>query len=211
MCFNKEISALIYLYALCVSIKLFLTGRIVDGTLLLVYNNIQLAEFFIWSAMYYKSSNMNYYGSLFLYFVLFTQPLIIALVSKLLGYNKNSDPNSEKLETTNWIVIALYMLLFIFTIMWNRKKISTTVDNSSCRLSWNALGPYKLAFPLTCLYVLTFILTYYLNEHYMILGVFLGTLVIATIYSKMYSMSGVIGSMWCFLAALFSIVYIFLI
>jgi hypothetical protein len=206
MCYNKESSLIIYIFVVAAAIKMFLIKNIFYGVLLLAYGSMQLAEFIIWYGMSSpKLKNMNYLGSLLVGLLIAAQPLILRIASK-----DSIQQGSETLQNVNWAVIAIYTAIAIYIYLRNIKNshVLSTVDKSSCRLSWNVLessSSMLIGFA-TLLYLAGSIIVLYTTESYDIMGIFIGSFVASVIYSFGVGRSYSFGSLWCFTAILAAIV-----
>jgi len=205
MCYNKESSLIIYIFVVAAAIKLFLIKNVFYGVLLLAYGSMQLAEFIIWYGMAIKNKNLNYLGSLLVGLIIATQPLILGIAAK-----DSIKQGSETLQNINWAVIAIYTAIAIYICLRNIKNshVLSTVDKSSCRLSWNILessSTMLIGFA-TLLYLVGSIIVLYITESYDIMGIFIGSFVASVIYSFGVGRSYSFGSLWCFTAILAAVV-----
>lgn len=205
MCYNKESSLIIYIFVVAAAIKMFLIKNVFYGVILLAYGSIQLAEFIIWYGMAMKNKNLNYLGSLLVGLIISTQPLILGIAAK-----DSIKQGSETLQNVNWAVIAIYTAIAISICLFNIKNshVLSTVDKSSCRLSWNVLessSTMLIGFA-TILYLVGSIIVLYITESYDVMGIFIGSFVASVVYSFIVGRSYSFGSLWCFTAILAAVV-----
>ena len=205
MCYNKESSLIIYIFVVAAAIKMFLVKNVFYGVILLAYGSMQLAEFIIWYGMAMKNKNLNYLGSLLVGLIISTQPLILGIAAK-----DSIKQGSETLQNVNWAVIAIYTAISISICLFNIKNshVLSTVDKSSCRLSWNVLessSTMLIGFA-TILYLVGSIIVLYITESYDVMGIFIGSFVASVVYSFIIGRSYSFGSLWCFTAILAAVV-----
>ena len=205
MCYNKESSLIIYIFVVAAAIKMFLVKNVFYGVILLAYGSMQLAEFIIWYGMAMKNKNLNYLGSLLVGLIISTQPLILGIAAK-----DSIKQGSETLQNVNWAVIAIYTAIAISICLFNIKNshVLSTVDKSSCRLSWNVLessSTMLIGFA-TILYLVGSIIVLYITESYDVMGIFIGSFVASVVYSFIIGRSYSFGSLWCFTAILAAVV-----
>lgn len=205
MCYNKESSLIIYIFVVAAAIKMFLVKNVFYGVILLAYGSMQLAEFIIWYGMAMKNKNLNYLGSLLVGLIISTQPLILGIAAK-----DSIKQGSETLQNVNWAVIAIYTAIAISICLFNIKNshVLSTVDKSSCRLSWNVLessSTVLIGFA-TILYLVGSIIVLYITESYDVMGIFIGSFVASVVYSFIIGRSYSFGSLWCFTAILAAVV-----
>ena len=187
-----------------VAIKSFLLSNHYDGILVLTYGLVQFAEFLIWYSLEQKNNNLNYLSSLFLYFILSLQPLSIMLAA----YYFTTKKNNKELIHANFTIIAIYTLLCWTGIIYVQRfpqKVINYKNPYSKRLNWSMIqSPLNLI--LMILYIITSIIAFYIAQDFLILGLFIATLLCSYLYNFKYK-SGTIGTMWCFFAIVLIIVF----
>jgi hypothetical protein len=190
---NKEVSFLIFLFALLVCIKCCLDQRYYDAVLVMTYGLIQLFEFVIHLKPH---SGWNSMATLCLCLTLSLQPLSIALASKYFLNVSNLSSN------VNFGLISAYMVFF-WMFLWSARRHLMTVQGKSCHLIW---GPFarssNIIRVLSILYIVTSVIVFINAKDYLVLGLFLGTLCMAYLYNYLIhgGTESINGSLWCFMA-----------
>lgn len=187
MCFNKEVSLLIFIFIIITCIKLFLLKENYYGILVFFYGIIQLGEFILWTYF----NKLNHSGSLFIAVILMFQPLIFAISNHYLNPSKNI-----LLENINFSLISLYMLIYLLSI---KKNLKTTIDTETKRLKWDFTTHPII---LTLFYIITSCIIFYLNNDNLILVLFILTWLLSWLYSRK-----VTGSIWCFFASFLIVIF----
>jgi hypothetical protein len=200
MCFSKEVSLGTFIIGAIGSALLYSLNTKIDKILAIFFFYailMQLLEYILWNNL---TCNLTNKITTFMAIILNqTQPVILAL---LLMYN-------YKLTNTPYIIIFTIIYLLLMIIYDLQTNTLCTLKNNSNHLEWgwHFLNFYYLVYSIYILYLsyiilsipynwnnklLLFIIIPYLISHYIYLG------------------SGAIGSMWCFFAAFFPILwYIF--
>lgn len=198
---NKEVSFVIFLFALMVFIKCILAGRYWDAIIVMTYGLIQLFEFFIWLGIGKQNITLNYIGILLLCITLSLQPLSIALGAEYFTLSDN-----KTLSNVNFGLIGLYILIFWGYLIWVSKRFPKRnligFKGPSGHMVWEILSKSKpILMILSILYVVTSIIVFSLAKDYLVLGLFVATLLISRIYNTILnSEKSITGSLWCFLA-----------
>jgi len=215
MCFNASTSMATFLISLFFCIWLVSRGAvqkdradIFAGILTLLIGSMQLIEFFLWRNQ--KCNKTNHSLSLFLFILLFLQPIIAVITVLLLFDIVNHNKSLFYAMIASCVAITILMIWNV--VILNRQKLcSVPACAQDCRLQW---APLQNKSPLMILFLIFYfimIALVYLHDYqaglirrypvrYAVLPV---TLLIAVLYSLIVSSKNVFGSTWCFLALLF--------
>ena len=158
MCFNKEVSAVVFLFGLLFSIKLFMNGQEqkelgfqkkstlynLAGIFLFFINLMQLNEFFLWSYQNKQSTTHQIWSSAILYTLAFQMIAMYAanivydmLPLEIMDENGISKPNPFFWAQT--ILFGIYCVTLIYGSIFIVKKNfgkfnSTPSKGSSCQV-----------------------------------------------------------------------------
>lgn len=218
MCFNKEVSLLMFIIGLATVVKLYMRGsnpktettqlsaskdmqlsaskNVILATVILGIVLMQLIEYFIF--LNHAKTNTNLMLSGLIHFSILLH--VLTFVGLNLYYHMLSGPNKDF-----YIPVLLFTVLFIlffigvsFTTNW---KTAYTLKNC-CRLSW---GPYMdpknkyLTWGMGISYIAIFFMLFYVLMGYKGLAIIIPTFLFSYIFSRIYDKNGTLGSYWCFL------------
>ena len=215
MCFNKEVSLVVFFFGLLASIKLFMAGKLIEdqirqnsyyavGIFTLVVSFMQLNEFFIWSNQDTKSYYHQIF-SVFIYFTLFIQA--VGLYFAVMYFDLiNNYWSPEKIFLTILFVIQTAGFLYgLYYIGYKRFGLLKTVPTDCTkRLTWAASTEYnKYHHKMYLTYMISYFALNLMCTYYILglPGLFISGLVIvlAMLYSLYRHCSYLqYGSMWCF-------------
>jgi len=137
MCYNKNVSIAAYVTSTILGLILFKIGDKYDKNIaifILVFNQIQLAEYFMWIDQ--NCGNMNHYATIYAQIIVMLQPISI-LVGALI-YKTFCLPNA-------WIYIMLTMLVIpllttLIMMIKNKRKLCSK-DKKNGHLDWDFVSP----------------------------------------------------------------------
>lgn len=207
MCFNKEVSLVILIFAIAAAIKMFLQGSNAAGIYIIALSLIQLAEFVL--HLYNKPTDLvNKIASVSIYVILMLQ-IIACIVGMFIS--ENSEPALKESVLGLGIVFLFFATLYLCVkILPNFRKMGTDVPRNNCKMVWTSFGGMNdiqyIAYGLFYL-VIVLITTYSIFGDYLagIIGVLFGFCVILQKLNSCYS----IGTMWCF-SVIFVSIFVFI-
>lgn len=137
MCYNKEVSFVISLFALFVFIKMLLIKQYYLAIVVFAYAMIQFFEFLIWLSIDWNYVYLNCYTSIILLIWLSLQPLIITLGLEL----KDNVINNDELKLINYSLCGILIvstIVYIYTRIRNysMNSLLSRYDRKSGRLLW---------------------------------------------------------------------------
>jgi len=204
MCFSAKASIISYGLGMVASTLLFLSKNKFNkhiGLFCLVFVQIQLAEFFMWSDQ--KCGLMNHYGSVFAHFNLMLQPLSIFIGAYL--YQTTIIPNNYL-----YFLIVLYSFVFIMPIYHHffknaRRLCSKNISSSYLEWDFNIDKKWWFYQVYRFIYLISLIFSWLLlkdkTKGPLMFGLLLGSIIMANLYSnnKMSYLNNW-ESIWCFIA-----------
>ncbi len=221
MCFNKEVSLLMFIIGLATVIKLYIEGSkipqkpmvsiealtahkdIILGTVILGITLMQLLEYFIF--LNHSKTTTNLVLSFMIHMFILLH--VVAFVSMSLYYNMFDSKENSNFYIPVLVFFSLFMFFFLavtFTTNWSK---AYTLKNS-CRLSW---GPYMdpnnkyLTWGMGLSYVAIFFMLFYVLMGYKGLAIIIPTCLFSYIFSRYFDKNGTMGSYWCFLVLILCI------
>lgn len=212
MCFNKEVSLLMFVIGLATVIKLYThnvvgtinaSKDIILGTAILGIALMQLLEYFIFLNESKTTTNLILSFMIHIFILLH----VVALVSTNLYYSMFDSPETKDLYIPVLVFFALFLFFFIavtFTTNWSK---AYTLKNS-CRLSW---GAYKdpnnkyITWGMGLSYVAILFMLFYVLMGYKGLAIILPTCLFSYMFSRYFDINGTMGSYWCFLVLILCI------
>lgn len=199
MCFNKEVSIIVFIFGTSVAIQMLREGisnkdnrKKVVGILIFLVALMQLNEYFLWLYSNKENNSLkptdpetidkNYIANIFVIFILFFQVLLtwLACVNYKIINFKNNNSMSFFLSIASAIAILIVIVSFsigIDKILKGPKTDNLSYkDDKTCRLTWG---------PITSIYnddpaLFNTMLASYLIC-FLIIGIFLGKKFIAVI------------------------------
>lgn len=210
MCFNKEVSFMIFFLSAVLFSKFYYTAyKSTDknekeiynlvATIILVISLIQLVEFFL-----FLNQKKNYINSILTFLIHFTLTLQIVSVYAT-GYNL--------FFKDNWVILAL-LVLFLLSFLVSSMQIkwsSVYTLQKSCRLEWDIYSNKYLSMYLFQTFYLILLLMFSYNifgYHGLLFAI--STLLFSTVVSLFfYKKCGVhVGSLWCFISIFFIVAFL---
>lgn len=209
MCFNKEVSFLIFLFGFMTAVKMFVHSGtenieqkryLLSGILIFTISLMQLVEMFLW--MYQTKSITN---------LMLGKLILLTLVVQIISYfSANIALNLLNSESSLYETIIVFFTLtllatlgVVFSTDWSNAY--SLKNNSTCRLNWGPFSKgnfniYSTFFGLC--YVLTMTLLAYENYNIKGLIVSAGALLLAIGYAFTHGNEFMFGSLWCNLAVI---------
>ena len=197
MCFNKEVSFLVFLFGFLTSIKLFICDNqksIELGLIILTISLMQLNEFFIWK--YNKNRTLNKFFSSFV-------PIVVLIQIIVPFYLIIKHKHLEKDDNFFWPYCVFFGIFVICSIYILFNVISgpnpSYRNKSTCRLKWGAYSFIPSLSFVSILYSVSYLIVllssfYYIDWKLLLLSAL--TLVLSVMYYRKFN----IGSIWCFSA-----------
>ena len=137
MCYNKNVSIAAYVTSTILGLTLFKIGDKYDKNIavfMLVLNQMQLAEYFMWIDQ--KCGKMNHYASIYAHIIILFEPIAI-LVGALI-YNTFCLPNIYVYILLGILVIPL--ISAIIMIIKNKRKLCSKEEETGY-LEWDLVSP----------------------------------------------------------------------
>ena len=210
MCYSFKTSIISYTLGMLAAIFALCTRQYIIGMLILFYAQMQLSEAMIWKGIDSDDINLNKAGTMYGKYLLPTHLFAIG-VGYLLSIWLIK---KRKLKYYDFIPIVIGIIFYLFIVLgtyrnknYENKDVTypqnrscmkdRNCQNSSNRLKWNYPHSwYSILFILSLLFLIIFVKPVY--TCIFILLIF--TLSLALIY--LIYPSSVVGSMWCFSAAI---------
>lgn len=219
MCFNKETSIVSYLTGTIFSCLILNKGIkeknknfIITGIFFIVICLMQLNEYFIWKNQ--NCDDKNSFWSIVIMIVLLLQVIVLYICIK----KYHNIKFYIDLIFIIFIILAIYSIIILIK---NRKKLCSKPTKKHCRLEWASLKYlYKnnklLIITVTLGYMLLLLLlsekikfkiNSFLLKHFIKFALVLSVLV--SIYLEKVDFFNIFGSLWCFIAVFFPLIYYF--
>uniref|UniRef100_A0A6C0D1T3 Uncharacterized protein n=1 Tax=viral metagenome TaxID=1070528 RepID=A0A6C0D1T3_9ZZZZ len=222
MCFNAKTSITIFILSFGFFFYLVFRGvsskknnkdndeykcDIYAGIMTLLIGSMQLVEFFLWKNQI--CNKFNHSLSITLFILLYLQPILRTITASILF--------QSKILSTVSSLLVISCSIFTIIMMYNlnnfqqRKLCSLSACSSGCRLRWAPLDDRSISMTLFWIF---YFLIYSLDDlrdfqlglvsnyplRYAILPI---TLLMAVLYTILFSPKNVFGSVWCFLAIVY--------
>jgi hypothetical protein len=200
MCFNKEVSLLVFLFSFITSMSLY-DKEPNTATFILVLSLIQLVEFFLWKNQ--KKDSNNLFWSKMIVITLFLQLAIYFSTNVTIG-NLYEKQGIEYLTIT---IISLVILTILTILMLFKTPKYSLKNNKTCRLVWGYFSNNILTTIYSIVYPLLLSLLVYNNFGFKGLCILIGTLLVTYSYSMITNSMYSFGSLWCFLSVLLVIIF----
>ncbi len=197
MCWNKEVSLVTFIIALCGVYYLWQRNlkndrwiAVFAGTI----SMIQLAEYFMWSNP--TCNSINKYASAFALFILAAEPL-----SNMVGGLWFSESANREMLT---VLLASYIifLMYLFQVYHNSKDkklcgTSPCNEKSGCNMKWHFMENFDQSLGIIWVgFLLIPFLAMLPMKQGIILFLFgIASMVLASVYNKT-----ALGSLWCWLS-----------
>ncbi len=203
MCFNKELSLILFIFGAACSIKFLLKQEILIGIFIFLISLIQLMEFFL-----HLYQNKQRYQSLFLlgiFIVLNIHIIFNTYVNYFIGH-------SYIMLILGIFYLIVSVIYLIFYIIPNYKKFDSKPKcPNNCRLSWsiydNMNKPGYLIYFGIYLIAMLYAVNILVGPLYACVGFIL--FLLSVLYSKIYK-EPVTGTIWC-LSAIIIIIFVIII
>jgi hypothetical protein len=202
MCYNKEVSLVVFIFAVSCSVKLFIKGDIAGGTFLLMISLMQFVEFILHSYTNNKST-IHQLASLCIFIVFIFQIISIMV---LIPYVQN-DPNIQNSESITTeilgsVLLLIYLYFFIKAILpkygtYNSNPMCK-IGSTGCRLKWSVTDIIlKDNMFLYYLSALIYIILVLMATNY-IFGLYVAIIMLALLIFCLCFFNKSIGTLWCF-------------
>jgi hypothetical protein len=208
MCYSFKISIISYILGIISAIFAIFTRQFALGLLILAYSQIQLSELLIWYGIDTKNEKINKYGTSFGKYLLATHNIAFGLgiILSILFISKKS------LKIIDIIPFGIGILFFVFIVIFyylpqKYSDITLPLDpecidqtdrcqNPNNRLLWKYphkwyIYGYIISFIIIVIYIKP------IKSKLWLTSLFTITLIFTIIFNPK-----VIGSMWCFSAAI---------
>lgn len=216
MCYSFKTSLLSYSLGMIAGIFAICTRQIVLGVLILTYAQMQFAELLIWHGIDTNNDKLNKFGTSYGKYLLATHNIAIGLgiILSIIFVSK------RQLKIVDFIPLGIGLIFFLFILLFyylpksypdmtfpldpHCKDKTDRCQNPNNRLSWSwphnwYLSGYLISFVILLIYVKP------KNSKIWVSSVFTLTLIATAIYNPK-----VIGSVWCFSAAVISPILVLL-
>jgi hypothetical protein len=206
MCYNKEVSLILFIFAVASSISLFLEYQktlekktLFIGVFIIGLSLMQLVEFFIHLYPFNVNPIKHKIASIFIIFAIMVQFLLI----EILGVN------ILPLEILFWLC-SFYGLYILYKNYDNTKLFNCTPKCTTdwCRLFW---APQEIIYaenPLVWLTILSVYLIFMSVATKKTFGIKGLSIFLVLLFLSIIVFKNSIGSMWCFSIVLFCILLI---
>jgi small-conductance mechanosensitive channel len=203
MCYNKEVSLVIFIFGIMTAIKLIRKDKVKEGVIVIFVSIMQLVEFFL--HMYPNiNSSVHQIASLSIFFVSMSQIICyMALVPYQIKNKENKEINTALLTLGSiYLAISVY---FLFTVLFpNYGKFESIIDpicKSNCRLNWAIIKYIRneniyLYYLMSIIYVLVTCMIIY-----QVFGINIMIAILSLwIFCVIFFSNNSVGTMWCFLS-----------
>ena len=216
MCINKETSLIAFLIGFSLSSYILYRGiqtgnkkDFIIGIMFISVSLMQLLEYFIWTNQ--KCSFKNS-----IYSILIMLLLLIQIIFFYTSIN-------IKFKVTNIIHIGFICSIIVFSyaiyiLIKNKDKLCSRPSKNSCRLEWAGMKYlYNNNIFVTCLATFLYLFMLYKLQKYIVIkhiiseNIILFLLLISILYSvikEKINFFNIFGSIWCFLAVFYPIIYL---
>jgi hypothetical protein len=192
MCWNAEVSLNTFIFSLFAALFALYNNVVTlpNALFYISFSSMQLIEYFVWKNINNKKANT----------FLSKIGLALILLQTLLSIFRISDSNHRNFM----IYIYLACVVIVLTII----KPFNTIDFSTTKASNGHLAWNWLKFPLIILALFLFFQAYahFYNKDYVTFSAFL---VLVSLIYYTYRETGTWGSLWCWIANILGLVYIY--
>ena len=208
MCYSFKTSIISYVLGIISGIFALFTRQIALVILILTYSQTQLAELLIWHGIDTKNDNLNKFGTSYGKYLLATHNIAIGLgiILSIIFISK------KKLKITDFIPLIIGILFFLYVLFFfylpkqypdmtfpldpTCKDNTNRCQNPDNRLKWTwPHGWYMFGYVISLIILIVYIKP--IHSKIWISSVFILTLIASGIFNPK-----VIGSVWCFSAAI---------
>lgn len=208
MCYSFRTSILSYVLGIISGIFALCTRQTVLGLLILTYSQMQFSEMLIWYGIDNNNTKINKFGTSYGKYLLATHNIAISvgIIISILFISKKSFNISYLIPLIISILFFMFIVIFYYlpnkypdiTLPLDKSCTDTTnkCQNPNNRLNWEwPYSWYIYGFIISLIFIFIYIKP--LNSKIWLSLVFISTLIYMLIFNRT-----VVGSLWCFSAAI---------
>jgi hypothetical protein len=206
MCYSFKTSLFSYSIGIIAGIYALFTKQFALGLFILCFVQIQLSEIIIWYSIDTKNISLNKFGTKFGKYLLACHNIAIGfgMILSILFVSKNKLKFSDFLPLISGIILFIIINLFIYipenypetTYPLNKNCIDKSCQNNNNRLVWQYPHAW---YSISAIMTLIIIIIYFKPFSSKMLSCFF---IISTFFFSFIFLRNVIGSIWCFSAAI---------